>query len=290
MRWIIGLDTRPSSHGAIELAGWLASTKTGDDFHGVHVLEHDELMAVLRSHHLSEIVEKAEAAVAEAVAGAPSLGGSCSCEVVQGMSAEKTLVDAVARHGADGLIIGRQAKRHDNPVVSLGRVARRLLRHLPVATIVTPPDLEPQHLGDGPVVCAITDGPESAAAIVAARTLAEHIGRPLHLLHVVAPPQVLQYFRSESQTYEELSEWMRDEARARVAQWLKAQGHADLPLHTEVGGVTATVLYQARHLKAPLVVCGSRRLNTFERVFSSSIGMELAALLPMPVMVVPPQT
>lgn len=289
MRWIIGLDTRPSSQGAIQFAGWLASASSDNDFVGVHVLEHDEMMLVLRNHHLAEVVDKAEAAVAEAVAGAAALQGHCACEVVQGMTAEKTLAEVVTRRGATGLIIGRQAKRNDTPVVSLGRVARRILRSLPVPTIVTPPDLEPDHLGSGPVLCAVNDGPESEQAIVAAKELAEHLGRELQLLHVVAPPQVLQYFRSNSQTYEELSEWMRSQAEERLTTWLNDNGHQDVPVHTEVGGVTATVLYQARRLESPLVVCGSRRLNTFERLFSSSIGTELASLLPMPVMVVPPR-
>ena len=40
--------------------------------------------------------------------------------------------------------------------------------------------------------------------------------------------------------------------------------------------------------RACMLVCGSRRLSLLERIFTSSVGSELAATSPLPVAIVPP--
>jgi hypothetical protein len=62
MKWILGLDLGPRSRGALQFARWIAEATHGsDDFVGVHVLDVDHLWGVLEYHHLSEIIEVANA-------------------------------------------------------------------------------------------------------------------------------------------------------------------------------------------------------------------------------------
>ena len=44
----------------------------------------------------------------------------------------------------------------------------------------------------------------------------------------------------------------------------------------------------AEEMDAAVLVCGSRRLTVGERIFSASVGTELAALSKHPVAIVPP--
>ena len=154
MKLVIGLDLRPYSQGALHFARWLsvASRRRDEAFLGIHVLEQDHLAAVLRYHHMDEVrdgaVASARAALqatgAEAIVGAP--------RIVVGRVADEELAEAARAEGATALVVGRMAKRGESPVVRLGRVARRLVRSLPLPVVVVPPDPPAPQIGDGPIV------------------------------------------------------------------------------------------------------------------------------------------
>src|SRR5690606_31904612 len=76
-------------------------------------------------------------------------------------------------------------RRDDHPWVRLGRVARKMLRRLPVPVVVVPPDLEKDAIGDGPVLCTIDTDAHSLAAVRFARELARAVGRELELAHAL---------------------------------------------------------------------------------------------------------
>ncbi len=54
------------------------------------------------------------------------------------------------------------------------------------------------------------------------------------------------------------------------------------------GGVSEATCAYAREVGACAIVTGSRKLNAIERLFSTSVGSEIAANADRPVLVVPP--
>src|SRR4029450_10444023 len=128
MKWIIGLDLRPRSFGALHFATWLTKTvpKADDRFIAVHVLEPEHLRAALRVSHLDEVLAAARDAGKRILEREAPGERIRELEIVEGQEADEGLVAAVARHGADALVIGRIAGRSESALVRLGRVARRL--------------------------------------------------------------------------------------------------------------------------------------------------------------------
>src|SRR5512136_2918936 len=187
MRWILGLDLRPQGRGAVRFAAWLVAAGASgrdDAFSAVQVLEQEHLQAVLRHHHLDEVVEaardEAAAVLRREAAGAP-LGPPA---VVQGLTAVDGLEEAARRGGADVLLVGRLAPRGSQATLRLGRTARGLLRRLPVPVLVVPPDFDRSEVGDGPVVALTSLGEECVEAVRFAGRLAARLARPLVVAHV----------------------------------------------------------------------------------------------------------
>jgi nucleotide-binding universal stress UspA family protein len=54
------------------------------------------------------------------------------------------------------------------------------------------------------------------------------------------------------------------------------------------GDVIGRVVAISREEKSPLVVCGSRKMSTVERLFNASVGSSLAAYCTCPVAIVAP--
>lgn len=290
MKWIVGLDVRPSSQGAIRFAAWLRASAVDPaqvDLIGTHVLEHDTLMLALRRHHLDDVLRQVEEAAAESVEGVGATDQFSEVRVVRAMKAEDSLAGARQMHAADGIVIGRQAGRDDLAVVRLGRVARRLLRSLPGPVAVVRPDLLPSHLGDGPLVCVVRPSADSVQAVRMATHLATGLGRELELLHVSKPPSGLELLRPGTGSL--LAE-LREQAKAQLDAWVRDNGLGDVATNVVSGGVVTTIRDRAERLASPLIVCGSRRLTPYQRVFGSSIASELASSCPIPVLVVPPDT
>lgn len=291
MRLIVGVDIRRRSQGAVRFGTWLRMQLGPEavELLPVHVLPHDELMLQLRRRHLSEVLEQTRAAVTTVLdeAGCGELGESL--EVVQAMTPEQHLARMVDQAGADGLVIGRSALREDRALVRLGQVARRLARSLPSPVTIVPPDLEQSDLGDGPILCAVSPDPGSLAAARAAFDLARSLGRGLCLLYVAPLAEVLGTSMI-GPAYDDDIAMEMDLGRKTMERWCQGHGLPAEDLTVVAGDPATKVLEQARALRSPLIVCGSRRLDLVQRLFSASLGTALARHSPVPVMIVPVPT
>ncbi len=287
MKWIVGLDLRPHSQGAIKFGAWLAKT-TGDQLVGIHVLEESHLQQILRHHHLDEVLKISREAATQAVAGAGASDMLGEAYVVHGLHTDESLAAAKVYHHGGGLLIGRHAKQEDHAIVRLGRVARRMLRRLPGPVIVVPPDLEPANIGSGPVVALTNLTSDSEAACKFAKHLADRIGRKLVVAHAVPLPEDYgaQYLPADS--LGKLRIQHQEEGRRDLVAWTHGLGLADAQLYVIQGQLVHHTEQLVRNLGAALLVCGSRRLSLLDRVLLTSTGSELASVLPCPVAVVPP--
>jgi nucleotide-binding universal stress UspA family protein len=291
-RWIVGLDLRPTGQGAIRFARWLAgaSREGQPSFVGVHVLEEDTLRAALRYHHLDELVRGAREEAEMLVRNASATGVVGELRIEQGLHAEQTLESIRVEQQADGLVVGRQAPREGHHVVRLGRVARRLLRSLGGPVVVVPPDWEPQQMvTDGPVVCATDLGDDAVPAARFAAELARRLGRELLVAHVVPFPEDYGANYIPAATRQKIAVESQQAGERELAAWLAGLG-LTVPTTAVVreGHVTDQVLQLVKERHASLIVTGSRRLSTLERLLLTSVGSELAATAPVPVIVAPP--
>jgi nucleotide-binding universal stress UspA family protein len=291
MRWILGLDLRPLCAGAVRFTKWLAEESRDADGEGcvaVHALEEQHLLAVLRYHHLAEVMEGARAS-AEAILAAEQAAGVISAlEVMRGASAQEVLEAARVKHGAQGTIIGRAAGVAGRGVVRLGRSARRILRAATAPVIVVPPDLQPADLGKGPVL-ALTDlQAVSADACRFAAAMAERLGRPWSLLHVAPIPEEFAPASLPAVSLESMRHDFRVEAEKGLVEWIAAHGLRPAASEVLQGPIMDSAMALLRMQGSPLLVAGSRRLSALERTLLPSVGSELAASAPVPVAIVPP--
>lgn len=274
--WIVGLDLRDRSRGALAFAGWLGAPD--EPVVGAYVLE-----AWSRPY----IRDSVEADLAEAVARTVrELGCRAPDRLVaeEAESAEAGLTRLA--DGAAGLLLGRAASDPRRALLRLGPIARKLLRELPSPVIVVPPSL--LRPADGPILLATDLGPATAQAVAFARALAERRGRPLELVHVG------EDYYDDRDDVDHHPAWLqaRDNYRAEVAQaaeqWAVAHGLGDLPRHVRHGDPVLEIAELAEARDAVMVVVGSRRLGAAARLFLSSTASALAGLAPCPVAVVPP--
>jgi nucleotide-binding universal stress UspA family protein len=285
MRWMIGLDLEPRSHGAVELAGWLrveVQPPAVQDFVAVHVLD-ERLHRLLRTDQLKDVFARAGQeldAFLDASNAAPAV---ISRRIVGAESPERGLGDLLATEPCDAVLIGRIAERDTRRLVRLGRVARRLLRRLPTPVVVVPPDLSSTTVGRGPLVLASDLGASSTAAAAFAQRLATELGRELVVVHVDAGFQVIPTFWGEPVVVPAPPRRIP----ADVDDWAESVGLRAGRTRLGEGSVVENVLDIAKLEDAPLIVCGSRGLDAVDRIFVSSTGMELARLADRPVAVVP---
>jgi nucleotide-binding universal stress UspA family protein len=284
MRWLVGLDLRPRSDGALRFAVWLARSAPGaESFVAVHVLEEEHLRAALKVHHLDEVTAAARAGAASALAGAGV--PEATVEVVQALTAEEGLTAALARHGAGALVVGRIARRDEARLVRLGRVARRLLRALPAPVLVVPPDFTPAE-AEGPVVALTSLSEDSAEACHFAAALAGRLGRPLVVTHVV--PFVELPFLAGG-PLEEIAREQVVAGEGALAAWLEAHALRGVDAVVLQGEIVDRVDALVRERGAALVVVGATRRSGLDQLAFPSIGRELAATAAAPVAVVPPR-
>ena len=289
MKWIVGLDLRPSSQGAIEFARWLSNTSKDDQtFIGVHVLEEEHLRVVLRYHHLDEVVNTARESADRVLSGAQAGDLMQQAQIVQGTSAEKSLEAARVYHHADGIIIGRQAASHGRELVRLGRVARRTLRLLPAPVFVVPPDLETDSMGKGPVIALTKLSLDSIDACRFAIDLAKQLGRKALFVHVVPMPEDYGAAYLPESSLNKLRIEHMESGTKQLEQWCKDHGFSGVEMRVLQGQLTHHVQEVAEEVDATLLVVGSRKLTVFERLLLTSVGSELAAVAPCPVAVIPP--
>jgi nucleotide-binding universal stress UspA family protein len=290
MRWIVGIDMRPRSFGALKYASWLdrASTQPDDEhFVVVHVLEEDHLRYVLRYHHLDEVVASARSSAERVLEQQCGTDWIESLQVVQGLTADATLEKARADRSADAVVIGRAAPRESHRLTRLGQVARRMLRHAEGPVIVVPPDVEPATLGAGPVM-ALTDlGVASEDAVRFAARVAERLGRTLAVVHVTAHPEEHGAWDLPQGSMDGIRRDRAEEADRALRAWLASTGvKTEHPIVLQ-GSLIESVLVRAEELEVPLVVAGSPRLSPIERALWHGTAVELAASSPRPVAVVP---
>jgi nucleotide-binding universal stress UspA family protein len=231
---------------------------------------------------------------------AESLGAAAafaSFEAVPDDAPEQALVRVAEAHAAAGIIVGRAAPASEWSLVSLGRVARRLLRHAPLPVMVVPPDLDVAALGRGPVVIGAAALDDAVSAIRLGHALAQSLGLPARIVHVVPDPAALPVasvdpgvaYTSLQQAGTALDRGrLQAEAERGLAAWLRERGLPELPVRAELGRKTWALLDVARAEEATMIVCGSRRLSLAERIFEASVGSQLAAQADRPVLVVPP--
>jgi hypothetical protein len=285
MDWITGIDMRHHGAGAIHFSAWLARASRaaeGERFVPVHVLEDEHLRFVLRLHHLDEVVRAARAAARAALEQADAPTAFADPEVVTGGLAADGLAAALRARGAAGIVVGRVARSEAHGLVRLGQVARALVRDLPAPIVVVPPDVGVAGIGDGPVV-ALTALRESSPACRFGEDLARRTGRPLAIVHVVAPPDDVSYLVRG--TLEQIARERRAEAERDLEAWVRAHHLAPATARVLEGDVVGAALAFARAQRAPLLVAGASGPRPAGA--GALLARDLAANAPMAVALVP---
>lgn len=286
MRWIVGLDLLDHSRGAIRFARWLHRTQAAEAMIGVHAL------GMAPTGHAAGPAEGSfhawvHAATRRAVDELGASDAFAELGVIEAMAPEDGLEQALVDKRASGLIVGRRARSDEDPVIRLGRVARRLLRQMPAPLAVVPPDLG-EAPPPGPVIVATDLDASAEAALAFAVRFARAIGRDLVVVHAVTVAGALQaYLSAQAWDREHLEAIERGEAAVRTH--LAARG---VQARVEVvrSPIGAGVLAACARHDACALICGSRRLSLVDRIFTSSVGSELAALAAIPVLVIPPDS
>ena len=284
MQWMVGIDPWDLSTGAVAFARWLSKRAATERFVAGHVIAFDmsELFAkVDPSSKVGEIPPYVDRLLD------PLRADRVFAEVgmIIAASAEDGLQMAANERGCDGFVIGRRNPKEGKHLVRLGGVARRLLRALPGPVVVVPPD--ETEFSDGPVLVATDLGPASEGALRFGVAMARMFGLDLLVTTVAIPPALSLYMPGEDWTpvLEANVRMRQKELEAWIAK------HELGPIrHSVIEGAVGPRLRDVAHTAgASMIVAGSRRLSTADRIFVSSVGSELAASAPIPVAVVPPE-
>ncbi|MEZ4382541.1 MAG: universal stress protein [Nannocystaceae bacterium] len=285
MRWIVGLDLLDLSHGAMRFAAWIRRHAPGERFTGVHVLTPQPLRLSLSDKTEEEfrqwVLGLAQGAVAQLDVEVDEVS------VVEADTGEVGLTQALQVKGGSALIIGRKAPAADDTsIVRLGAVARRLLRQMPAPVAIVPPDLGDE-LPPGPVVLATDLEPNSDSALAFAKLFADVVGRELVVVHAVTVQNTLQVYVAPN-AWDRAHLEAGERGEAALSRWL--DGHKVSARALIVSGPTGTgILAACEREQACVLITGSRRLSLVERIFSSSVGASVAAMAPIPVLLVPPE-
>ncbi len=284
MHWIVGLDLLDLSSGALRLASWLRKRAPEASFSGVHVLTSHPLRHSLSDKTEDELRVWVQELAEKSVDQAGVAAELSDVSVVEASSAEEGLAAALEAASGSALIIGRKAKSDSEKVIRLGRVARRLLRRMPAPIAVVPPDLGAE-LAPGPVVLATDLGPSSESALDFAVELASTVGRDLLIVHAFSVHSALEVYIAPS-AWDRASFEASAQAEASVLAW--RERHQLTARSLVVRGPTVHgVLETCAREQACMIVAGTRRLSFLDRIFTSSVGGDLAALAPIPVIIVP---
>jgi nucleotide-binding universal stress UspA family protein len=286
MKWILGVDLRARCGGALRFGAWLSSVAPGEALVPVHALEEEHLLLLLRFQHLDEVLAETRAAAERAIAGAGCAGRVPEPRIVQGRRAEEVLAHAAEAESAGAIVVGRIARRGAHPMVRLGRVARRLVRHLPAPVVLVPPDLE--QLGRGPVVALVSLEPDSLRACRFARDLARAVSRPLAVLHAVPDPADAGPYGLPGAAVAQLRADTVLAARERLDGWLAAADVVAETAEVRVGDPAEQALALGVERDAAVAVTGATRRHAAQRLYAPSVGRALACAAPWPVAIVPP--
>lgn len=287
MRWVVGVDLRPHSHGAINFAAWLhAHDKTGQAaLEALHVVE-SRLFNLPESPPRAELLGRAKQATIAALAARKAVDAFAHVDAIEGEDVIDTLAAAGALLSTTGVIVGRRAGDGDDRVIRLGKVVRRLLRRLESPVFVVPPDLERAQIGDGPILCAVDLDDPGVDVARFGETLGQALGRQARLIHVVdaGDPIGIEYLPEG--TWTELRDRARESGQGGLERWRSQAGLSAHALLAQ-GQTVPKLISAARELDACMILCGSRRLNLAQRIWMSSIASTLAAAAHLPVGVIP---
>lgn len=175
---------------AVMIAGWFRSRLTVMHVrHPAFVVEPPILFAEVSDadvDSLDEVSTRLETWLGPIRAA----GIECDVLAVDGNNPATLIVEAVARVGADLVVMGTHG-RHGFERLLLGSVAERVVRtaRCPVVT-VPPPSVTTSALPFKRVVCAVDFSDSSTNAVHFARTLAQESNSTLTLVHVLEwPPE-----------------------------------------------------------------------------------------------------
>lgn len=284
MRWIVGIDLLERSNGAVRMAAWLRGHYRGDspaEFIAVHVVD-ERLRDSLKV--MSEVTAKARETLASAAERCGVPDPFTDVRVVFAPSVEAGLARAVTAPGVDGLLIGRVAPRDGYRLVRLGSVARKVLRDLPAPVMVVPPDLADSAIGEGGIVLATDLDDMSVAAARFSIRLASELGREVIATHM-DPARDVGHDLLGDRTI--LAAWKPRRTTADLQQWVQEHQLAVGATRLVDDAVVEGLIAIAHHEKAAMLACGSRRLGTIDRIFTSSVGTDLARNAERPVLIVP---
>ena len=283
MKWILAVDALATSTGALAFGRWLHSASDAIEVQPVHVVEFEDgfLPGRVADSFREWSVDAARESLRELAPELPRL------RVIEAMPPEAGLERASDELGADGLIIGRRAPVEGGTLVRLGPVARRLARRLHEPLMVVPRDYTPRLDADDPILLA-TDATESAAeAAATARTMSRILQRPLVVVMAVEDPRTVATYLTMD-IWDEVRVAMHDAARERLDTWCERHGLGEAARRVVPGTPWGGLMGEIEKEGATMIVCGSRRMGTVDRLFVSSTASELASAAPVPVLIVPP--
>lgn len=286
--WIVGVDLRHRSDGAVRFGAWLREQTNGAiELVGVHAAPTAVVDQLDQFEGRVRVRERLKTEAELAMERAGVREAFADLELVEADEPAETLASARAERSAIGMIVGRKAASDGRDLVRLGSVARRLLQRLVVPTFVVPPDLQTEQLRSGPVVVAVTPADASSGAVEVGTALAKSLGRQLLFVRVVSVPEEYTQIYWSTDALAQFKGQTIAAAKDRTAEWLADQGRNE-PVVVRYGDTITEILAVATEQGAPFLVCGSRLLSRIERVIALSTSSELAARSAIPVLVVPP--
>jgi nucleotide-binding universal stress UspA family protein len=290
MKLALALDLRRHADGAIEYLKWLESHTPPDalELRAVHAEEDAHVRYMELVHTPREIEEFSAECLAALEERTASIHLAGPLAIERGEEDSGVIEQFCKKTETDLLVIGRAAITAEFKLVRLGTVARQLLRKLPVPVCVVPPDLESGDIGPGPIVVATDAEKDSLQAGTFAREYAALIGRRLLFVHVTKPTTNWHYGRFDTGAIAKGGDYFEDLGRKHLDAWLVEHGLDEHESVVRKGGVSEATCAYAREVGACAIVTGSRKLNAIERLFSTSVGSEIAANADRPVLVVPP--
>ncbi len=280
-QWIVGIEPTARSSGAMQFARWLRRS-LHVPVAGVYVTE--LWMLMLSEPGAAEFLSAARASAEGWLATLKVGGEDAAFDTVESVEGADPEIELFRRgQGAAGIVVGRHPKR-EGGWIRLGRVTRRLLRSLPAAVVVAPPELTADDFA-GPVILATDLGPTSVAAARFAVAFARQVQRPLVCAHVGQP----RWSEDLELTPQSLS--LRAAYRARVEREARdwaAEHCPDARLVVGYGDPAEVLPALTGRAAASLLVLGSRRPGLLERVFVGSTASAVASAASCAVAVVPP--
>lgn len=288
--WAIGVHLAEDHLGPVRFTAALIDMSPEDRGVAIHVLPDPTLLGpVVTPQEIREIRARIEVDVEQLIASEGLPPGRAQVELVEDDPVDHGLAQCATRVHASALVVGRRARRDDDPIVRLGEVTRRLLRRLPVPLIVVPPDFGAEGdrgFGQGPVMVGVDLTDHCTAAVLFAADLAARLDRPLLLAHGT---QAFHWGVSyvPTTTIQRLHAQARDVAANALREWAAPLGLTHVEQRVFMGDPAKHLLQIAADEDATMLVTGSRMLGPIERLFLASVSSEIAAGASCPVAVVP---